>query len=681
MEFNQLNQMLQENFNEMSKDVSHLFQVEVDKDEFWLLYLDSFPKGTNELFRKRREFDCSCCRHFIKTIGNVVSIKDNKVQTIWDIKTNDTTWQPVFDILSNYLKSKVVSNVFVSNFKNIGTDHNFEQLSDGEVIRWDHFYLVLPDKLVNKSGMSIGDIQGNYRDTKNVFKRSLEEITEDSLLTVLELISQNSLYRGNEWETVLTKFLKCKREYDKIDIEAEKDNFVWEQMIKVGDVVAKLKNHSMGTLLINISEGMDLNTAVGKFEFIVGDGYKRSKPIYTKRMLEDAQKMITDLGYLDSLERKFATLDDITINNILFANKDSAKRVSGSSIFDEMLNEVAINPKKFSKVEEITINDFIDNILPSTREIEVFLENKHAANMVSLIAPKNKDSKSMFKWNNAFSWTYTGNITDSSMKNNVKNAGGNVDGVLRFSIQWNDNERNQNDMDAHCKEPNGYDIYFGNKMRLSPTGGMLDVDIIHPISNVPAVENITWQDINQMEEGVYLFYVHNYNHRGGRDGFRAEIEFNGQIYNFNYNKDVRHNEHVTVAAIKFSRKNGFTLINKLPYDVSSNEIWGLTTNQFVPVSVVMYSPNYWDDQIGIGNKHYMFMLKNCINPEQPSGFYNEFLKEDLMKNRKVLEALGSKMRVDSTDDQLSGLGFSSTKRNELIVKAIGQTERLLKIKF
>lgn len=665
--------------------ITWLFEAGVDKDEMWNVYLDSFPAGTNEIYRKRREYDCSCCRQFIKQIGNAVVIKDNKLETIWDLDIHDDKFEPVAKAMSNFVRRHCVTDVYVSKFKKIGTEYNYEQYEDGTMKKWEHFQIILDDKFVDKTARSIGDIKGGFRDTKNVFKRSLDEISMDALETVLELINSNTLYKGEEWKSILMEFKRYKKEYEKLNSDDDCDLYSWENSVKAGIAIGRIRNHSIGTLLVNVSNDMDLDTAVKKYEQIVAPAnYKRPKAIFTKKMLEDAKKTISELGYMDSLNRRFATLDDITVNNILFSNKDATKRISDSSdIFGELEKQAVVNPRKFSRVEEISANDFIKNVLPSSKEVEVLVENKHSNNFVSLIAPCNKDSKSMFKWNNGLSWAYSGNITDSDMKQNVKAAGGNVDGVLRFSIQWNEDGRDNCDLDAHCIEPNRNEIYFSNcrKPSLSSMTGQLDVDIIHPNGKV-AVENITWSDKSKMQPGVYKFFVNQYS-GSARNGFRAEIEFNGEIHSFNYSNSMMAGQDVHVADVILDTNGEFTIKKKIfgNSKISNKTVWGISTNEFTPVSVVCYSPNYFDEQDGIGHRHLFFMLNGCKNDEEPNGYYNEFLKSELEKHKRVFEALGSKCHVEDSDDQLSGIGFSMTKRAELIVKVKGATERILKIKF
>lgn len=685
MEFKEFRNMISDHFKTMTKDAEWLFEVGVDKDEMWNIYLDSFPAGTNEIYRKRREYDCSCCRQFIKQIGNAVVIKDNKLETIWDLDIHDDKFEPVAKAMSDFVRRRCVTDVYVSKFKKIGTEYNYEQYEDGTMKKWEHFQIILDDKFVDKTARSIGDIKGGFRDTKNVFKRSLDEISMDALETVLELINSNTLYKGEEWKSILMKFKRYKKEYEKLNSDDARDLYSWENSVKAGIAIGRIRNHSIGTLLVNVSNDMDLDTAVKKYEQIVAPAnYKRPKAIFTKKMLEDAKKTISELGYMDSLNRRFATLDDITVNNILFSNKDAAKRISDSSdIFGELEKQVVVNPRKFSRVEEISANDFIKNVLPSAKEVEVLVENKHSNNFVSLIAPCNKDSKSMFKWNNGLSWAYSGNITDSDMKQNVKAAGGNVDGVLRFSIQWNEDGRDNCDLDAHCIEPNRNEIYFSNcrKPSSSSMTGQLDVDIIHPNGKV-AVENITWSDKSKMKPGVYKFFVNQYS-GSARNGFRAEIEFNGEIHSFDYSNSMRVGQDVYVAEVTLDANGEFTIRENISGNskITSKTVWEVSTNEFTPVSLICYSPNYFDEQDGIGHRHLFFMLNGCKNDEEPNGYYNEFLKSELEKHKRVFEALGSKCHVEDSDDQLSGIGFSMTKRAELIVKVKGATERILKIKF
>lgn len=664
--FNAFGDAIAKRFKEMT--ATGLFRTTVNRDELWDTYLASFPPGANPLYKTKTEHDCTACRHFVKTVGGVVTIKDGQIGTLWDVTVEDK-YQPVVDALAAMVRRHVIENLFLHYEPTVGQAKSFA-LDEGKAIEWRHFFVNLPPEAVARKD-TIGHTLGETTATYDVMLRGLREITPEALDTVSELISQNSLYRGQEHAGAIDAFRKLQKDFQRAD---SPELFCWSRVRTTPQAIARLRNTAIGTLLVDLSNDIDIDDAVRSFEQKVAPtNYKRPTALVTKAMIAKAKETIQELGFMSALERRYATIEDITINNVLFADR-SAKKAMHADVFDELAAKTPVDKQKLGKVEDVPIETFLTKILPQAESIEVFVDNKHAGNLVSLIAPADHTAKGMFKWPNNFSWSYAGEVTDS-IKERVKRAGGSVTGDFRASLSWH----NFDDLDLHLVEPGGEEIYYASKR--SRRGGVLDVDMNagHGTSRTP-VENITYDSVRKMHAGKYRLYVNQFAPRESIDvGFDVELEFLGQVYTFGYPRVMRRGENVLVA--EFSVLNDkLTIHDSLPHQATSRTIWGVQTQAFHKANVVMVSPNHWDGH-AVGNKHYFFMLDQCRNEEKARGFFNEFLSETLAQHRKVLEVVGSKMKTDESDRQLSGLGFSSTQRNSLLVRVHGNFTRVVNVTF
>jgi uncharacterized protein YfaP (DUF2135 family) len=651
-----------------------LFRVEVSGEELWEAYLAAFPTGSNPVFRERREHDCSACRHFVKALGNVVAIVDGEVHTIWDIVTDEPAYATVAATLAAMVKDRPIANIFLHPESTVGTDRNREIMTAALPTIWHHFFVHLPVDAVAQ-GVDIGPKLAEARALHDVFFRSLEELSSEAVDTVLELIAQGSLYRGTEMLTATRQFRQAQEAWQSFALESEKHIFVWAS-IRVQHVsVSKIRNTAIGTLLVDLSGGMELEAAVRRYEAVVApQNYKRPTALVTKKQIDAAKATLTELGLLSALERRYAHLEDISINDLLFADR-TTRQALGADVFDSLA--VKTPAKSFDRVEEVSVSEFVRDVLPRVTALEVLFENRHAGNLVSLIAPVDPTARPLFKWPNAFSWSYVGDVADS-IKERVKRAGGNVTGDLLTRLAW----FNTDDLDLHMIEPNGYEISFRNKRVWSPSNGTLDVDMNVGGESRTPVENIFYPTRTKMREGTYKLFVHQFNKRESVDvGFEIEMEYLGtEHWRFVYEKPLRHNENVPVVEFHYSRERGIDILKSLPSSTAARELWGLKTQEFQPVAAICRSPNFWGGS-GIGNEHYFFMLNNCRNDGTARGFYNEFLGADLNAHRKVLELVGAKMKTGESVRQLSGLGFSATRRDHIIVRAKGSFTRDLRVAF
>lgn len=652
-----------------------MFRVQVERDELWTKYLASFPPGTNPMFRERTEYDCSCCRHFVRDVGDAVAVIDGKLVSVWDAPLSDEpTYEAVAMALSRLAKSRPIAEPFLHYERTAGTDKNFEQLTEG-VRTWNHFCVNIAPAFVAKKD-AIPTMLSEQRSTYDVLVRSLGEITLDAVDTVLEMIAQGSLYRGDEHKHALQKFRELQMGYAASPAE-DRPTFAWLAAKSASGAVARIRSTVIGTLLVDLSEGKDMEASVAAFEAKVAPtNYKRPTALVTKKMVEQAKETIAELGLTSALERRYAVIGDVTINNVLFADRRARKAISGD-VFDEIADQAGDRaPKKLDSVEEVSIERFIAEVLPRAESVEVMLENRHGGNLVSLIAPGDPTAGLLFKWGNRFSWSYAGELADS-IKERVKRAGGSVTGDLCCRLAWH----NFDDLDLHMQGPGGEHISFRDKGP-SRNGGRLDVDMNagHGTTREP-VENIYYARQGTMREGTYRLLVNQFNNRDMKDpGLEVEIDWLGTVYSFVSERSPRQNETMTIAEMCYSAKDGLTFVTPLKTERASRQVWGLATESFHRVSIAMLSPNYWDGE-SVGNKHYFFMLDGCANDGTARGFFNEFLMPVFDKHRKVFEMVGSKMRVAPASEQLSGLGFSSTQKNTLLCRVKGSFTRIIKIVF
>lgn len=641
-----------------------LFFVELDRDAVWKTYLDAIPVE----FRQANA--CNCCKSFLRQFGGIVGIKDNQIITLWDFEFESAEYGDAVKALRAYVASLPITGPYFNSFEKLGTDRSPDPKHS---VVWEHFHMKLPRQFV-KPEAAIAPAVGAARDDRNVLLRSVNEITPNAVATVLELMAQNSLYRGDESKGLVEAFQRLQKAALAISV-GQRENWAWVASGSVGSALCRIRNSAIGTLLNDLTEGRDLDAAVSAWERVMAPAsYKRPTALVTPRMVEAARDRLNELGLTSALERRLLNDRDLTVANALHVYRPTSR---ATDVFSQLAQDAVVNPRSLTKVEEISIEDFITKVLPTSKAVRVLVENPHLGNFVSLVGPVDPSAPSLFKWNNAFSWSYAGEVA-SSVRERVKAAGGSVTGIIRVSLSWH----NFDDLDLHLIEPDGHEIMYTNKRIVSRCGGMLDVDMNAGGGTTrEPVENITYQAW-PTKEGRYRVVVHQFSHREHADsGFEIEVEVAGELYNFVFAKNGPTRKEHPVVEFTYSRKDGVKVIGSgaTVTRYNSTEKWGVKTGVWHQVSAITLSPNHWGTDVG--NKHFFFLLEGCKTDQRVRPFYNEFLREDLTVDRKVFEILGSKVEVQPSERELSGIGFDSTVRTHLFVEVEGTFKRVLKIKF
>ena len=614
-------------------------------------YLAAFPEGTNPVYITNTEHDCSCCKNFITNLGKVVVINDDlSLDSVWNVPNLPYPYDQVAATLHGLVTAASIIKPYYSPFPSYGAQSTKQLLQDGTVKTWNHFHGEVPASYVTPDSSIAGEQHANFL----ILRRALEELAPEAVEQVIDLIESNAIYRGAEYVKLVKSFQNLQGQYRALS--SNRETFIWKHCEDTA--VCRIRNTAIGTLLVDLSEGVNLEAAVESFEKKVApENYKRTTALITPAMVKLAVEKITNLGIEPQLHRRLATPADVSVQNLLWVNRPTT---SQESQLTQTLMKLAkpSKPKTAPQGDEISMVDFIKDVLPKASKVQVMFDHTLVPNLVTLTCAKDRtETPTLFKWNNDFAWAYKGGLADSTIKQLVKAAGGATDAAMRISLAWH----NADDLDLYLTNPCGARTYHANR---SNGGGVLDVDA-HRMGYqrksasevLTPVENVVY---HVLIDGTYTVGVMNYKRMETRDqGFTVEVESDGILAQYFFDRNVDNN-----GFLKIEVENGtiakITPAKGVQESRNGVDVWNVKTGTFVDVTSVMRSPNFWDGEVG--NEHFFFTLAECKVSERVHGFFNEFLRPELAEHRKVFEHLADtyKCEVD-VEDQLSGIGFSTTK--------------------
>jgi len=353
---------IQDKFVEMEA-YGKLFRVKLTGQELWDLYLSSYSKANNPIFRdpESSTYNCNHCKNFMRRYANVVSVdSENNIVSMFDVEV-DEEYANTAKVLSQAIKASAISEIFLETFEELkslpyetcsknnsvfrlGIDKNvkrytkeeaekFGVVKADEIRTFNHLHLDLSKQFVDMSGSSVESLMASFRDAKNVFQRAMETISLDTLKLVKDLITQGSLLDGHTHLYKIDQIIPLKRAYDGLQA-SKRDNWCWVTSHKLP--FAKFRNELIGVLCSELSEGEELNKACQNWNKRVDPvNYMKATAPITKKQIEEAKKFVEQNGYEESFNRRFANMDDIKVSEILHSNIGDSK-IKNVSIFDNV---------------------------------------------------------------------------------------------------------------------------------------------------------------------------------------------------------------------------------------------------------------------------------------------------------------------------------------------------------
>lgn len=356
---------------ELAASDTILFRVE-PTIEVVNTYLNSFTEP-----EARNYFNCNCCKHFLKRYGTAVYVTPTG-------QLKSIIWNPDvavghFKGIVKMFKEAVEGGRIIDIIRfNMSADKTFydDMITLGQKTcgGYNHFHANISNKYISQISHTTGTVIDVVRSVSNMLSvYNINTVTKAYTLAKIDRLNKpEAKDRLNLLKQVIEDLNNTKPVF--------RNNKIWNYAIKYMDVLYGFSNTVEGMLLTDISNGVDIDTCIARFNAGVDPlNYKRPKSLPTKNLVEEAEKAINELNLKDSLDRRIARFDEIkrflwkppvevkeeTKSDSIFANVETKESAS------KKIDDIEIDLTKYRI--KITAQRFLKEIAPRTKQMNIGL--------------------------------------------------------------------------------------------------------------------------------------------------------------------------------------------------------------------------------------------------------------------------------------------------------------------
>jgi hypothetical protein len=370
----------------------------------------------------RQRYTCRTCRHFVDRFGGIVTIDSDGMASspLWD------GWEPpaVFSgavlALSRLVSKARVTGVFLSSEAVWGNASNSSPKSPTGV--WLHMHSRSNSPFRRGALLTAEQAMAEKREDHATLCRALDEFSIETVRQAHHLLTLGGLFRSDKCIGVAKWLLDLHEALDGAPTKAMARNnvirsrLIWRAVALAAPGFCHVRSTMIGTLLEDLAARKDFAEIKRAFDAKMSPlAYQRPQAAPTDGQLAAAEKVVEKLASAGSLERRFATIDDIAADAVWMPKGKVEAPKEG--VFGHLRSSRREPSTLDVPAQVITWDKFWRTVLPEAERVES--EVGYVGSFFAFVTAAQADAPPILQWDregarNPVSWyVYPGGSTAS----------------------------------------------------------------------------------------------------------------------------------------------------------------------------------------------------------------------------------------------------------------------------